>query len=138
MKYITKILIILSVILLSNFFYGVKISNADDSVGDTMEGANSFIEDGEKQIKKGQVINNDKNDPESLQNVSDYIYNLLLAIGIIMAVAIGSVLGIKFMISSVEEQAKIKELLVPYVAGCIVIFGAFGIWKIAVNVFKAF
>ena len=55
MKYITKILIILSVILLSNFFYGVKISNADDSVGDTMEGANSFIEDGEKQIKKGQV-----------------------------------------------------------------------------------
>ena len=42
------------------------------------------------------------------------------------------------MISSVEEQAKIKELLVPYVAGCIVIFGAFGIWKLAVNIFKGF
>ena len=138
MKYLTKIIIILSIILLSNFFYGIKPSNADDSVGETMEGANSFIENGEKQIKKEPVINNDKNDPESLQTVSDYIYHLLLAIGIVMAVAIGSVLGIRFMISSVEEQAKIKELLVPYVAGCIVVFGAFGIWKIAVNVFKAF
>ena len=94
-----------------------------------MEGANSFVKEGE---------NNSVLDQDKLADTSKYIYNTLLAIAIILAVGVGSFLGIKFMISSVEEQAKIKELLIPYVAGCVVVFGAFGIWQLAVNVFKAF
>ena len=35
---------------------------------------------------------------------------------------------------SVEEKANIKEVLVPYVVGCIVIFGAFAIWKLIVTI----
>ncbi len=52
----------------------------------------------------------------------------------VVAVIVGLIIGIRFMTGGIEEKAKIKELLVPYVAGCIVIFGAFGIWSLVVNV----
>ena len=40
------------------------------------------------------------------------------------------------MTGSVEEQAKVKQTLVPYVAGCVVLFGAFTIWKIVVTIIQ--
>ena len=49
---------------------------------------------------------------------------------------IAGILGIKFMIGSAEEKAQIKDALIPFVIGCIVIFGAFGIWKIFVTMGK--
>ena len=52
----------------------------------------------------------------------------------IVAVLIGAILGIKFMIGSVEEKAEIKAALVPFIIGCVVVFGAFGIWKIVVTI----
>ena len=41
------------------------------------------------------------------------------------------------MVGSVEEQAKIKETLIPYVIGCVIIFGAFGIWKLLVTLLSS-
>lgn len=46
---------------------------------------------------------------------------------------VGIIIGIQFLIASAEDKAKVKEALVPYIVGCIVIFGAFTIWSIAVN-----
>ena len=48
--------------------------------------------------------------------------------------AVGTIIGIQFMMASAEEKAKVKEALIPYVVGCAVIFGAFTIWSIAVNI----
>ena len=70
----------------------------------------------------------------SLQSFSQTYYNILLTIGIVVAAIVGSILGIKFMISGAEEKAQIKELLVPYIVGCIVVFGAFAIWKLLVTI----
>ena len=99
---------------------------SDTSLSDVISGGDSFInagKGGSAQIDKG-----------SLQNASSSIYNILLICGVIIAVLIGSIMGIKFMIGSVEEKAEIKAALVPFVIGCIVVFGAFGIWKIVVTV----
>lgn len=99
---------------------------SDTSLSDVISGGDSFIDagkDGSAKIDKG-----------SLQNASSSIYNILLICGMIVAVLIGAILGIKFMIGSVEEKAEIKAALVPFVIGCIVVFGAFGIWKIVVTV----
>lgn len=133
MKYLKNFLIIVISIILAFSYFGMQsISKAKSgSVSDTMSGAGDFVSLGESKVS--EAVEEDK-----LKDASDYIYNLLLAVGIIVAVAIGATLGIKFMISSVEEKAKIKELLIPYIAGCIVIFGAFGIWKLAVDIFKGF
>lgn len=68
-----------------------------------------------------------------LSSASSTIYNILLAIATIAAVIIGAILGIQFMLASAEDKAKVKESLLPFVVGCVVVFGSFGIWKLVVT-----
>ena len=124
MKYeniIKKVIII--VIIFQNLF--IPISNAA-FWDDVIKSGDDFIKDG---ASDSSEIKQDK-----LDDTVDKVYNAVLTLGIILTVVVGAILGIKFMVGSIEEQAKIKELLIPYVTGCIVIFGAFGIWKILMNV----
>lgn len=72
-------------------------------------------------------------DETKLSNVSSKIYNILLVCGIGVAVIVGAILGITFIMSSAEGKAKVSETLVPYIVGCVVVFGAFGIWKMAID-----
>ena len=46
----------------------------------------------------------------------------------------GAVLGFQFILGSVEGKAKVSEALMPYIVGCIIVFGAFTIWKIAISI----
>jgi len=73
----------------------------------------------------------------NIKNVSDTIYSILLTIGIIVAVIIAAVLGVKFMMGTVEQQANIKEQLVPFLIGCVIVFGAFTIWKLVINIMQS-
>jgi len=90
----------------------------------------------------GDFIEEGKNGAES--EVSDdqtaeimtILYNVLLSLGSIIAVGIGGSLGIKFMTASAEDKAKVKESMIPYVAGTAVIFGALAIWKLAIKIFS--
>lgn len=70
---------------------------------------------------------------DNVQKGSSTLYNILLSIGLFLAVAIGMYLGVKIMLSNAEDKAKVKEALIPYIAGCVIIFGAFGIWKLAIT-----
>ena len=72
----------------------------------------------------------------NMKNLSNIIYNTLLAIGMVVAVIIGLILGIKFLMSTIDEKVKIKEKLIAYFIGCIVLFGAFGIWKIIITIME--
>ena len=122
-KSISKKIIIITIIFQMIF---MPISNAAfwDNV---IDNGRDFISDGKN--SSSSIINEN-----SFDEMIGVIYNALLALGVILAVLIGACLGIKFMLGSVEEQAKIKEILSPYVIGCLVTFGAFGIWKIVINV----
>lgn len=97
------------------------------SISDIFTGADDFIQSGVDD--KHPTI-----DDSNLQDMSNLLYNTLLIIAIVVAVIVGLVIGIQFMTGSVEQKAKIKETLIPYIAGCIVIFGAFGIWKLVVEI----
>lgn len=102
-----------------------KNGDTDTTDLDTIiDSADSFINSG----------TDNKISDKNLQQLSESIYSILLIVGIIVAVIIGAILGIRFMTGSVEQQADVKKLLVPYIAGCVVVFGAFGIWKIAVTI----
>lgn len=68
-----------------------------------------------------------------LEGTSTTIYKTLLTIAICVSVLVGAVLGIQFMLGSVEGKVKVQEALVPYIVGCFVVFGAFTIWSIAIN-----
>ena len=75
---------------------------------------------------------------DELQSTSSNLYNIFVEVGVALAVLIGLVIGIKYMYSSVDSKAEIKKLLVPYLVGCVVIFGALGIWKLMVNIMESF
>lgn len=124
-KMIGKIVVNLSRILIIFVLLQTLIINSTYvqafSWGDIFSTAEDFIDKGagDQGIDQGKV-----------KEISDIIYNTLFSIGVALSVIIGAILGIKFMISSADEKAQIKEALVPYAAGCVVVFGAFGIWKL--------
>lgn len=118
------ILFMILVVCIINIYTCVQ---ADTSIMDSMSGADSFI-------SAGQNSNMIVVDKAELKGASDSIFNILLLAGMIIAVILSSILGIKFMMGSVEEKAQVKETLIPFVIGCIVIFGAFTIWKIFVTI----
>lgn len=124
-KLIFKILVIIFTVLsiFTIYTHSVQASSLSDAIG----GADDFIQSGVDD--DSPVISED-----NLQGMSDMLYNSLLVIATIIAVIVGLVIAIQFMTGSVGERAKIKETLIPYIAGCIVIFGAFGIWKLVVSI----
>ena len=75
-------------------------------------------------------------DQDMIQEASAGIYNMFRAVGMIITVVVGIILGITFMVASANDKAEVKEALIPYLVGCIVIFGAFGIWEIVVKTFR--
>lgn len=73
-------------------------------------------------------------DTTEMQSAILDISGLLMGLGIIVSVIVAAVLGIQFIMGGAEEQAKIKESIIPYVCGCAVIFGASIIWKVVVTI----
>ena len=144
MKKVLKIIIFIVLILtvMSSFNFCYAAIQTQDGVGGktggkkqesiTDESITDAFSDGSEFINNGKSAAGDVG--KEIKESADTIYNILLAIGVVLAVIIGGILGIQFMISSVEDKAKIKEALIPYVVGCVVIFGAFAIWKIVVGV----
>lgn len=106
-------------------------SSSSGSSSSPFAGAQNFIDTGEKQVDN--ALNE-----TGLEDASNTIFNVVLGIAMIVAIVIGIVIGIKLMLASSSEKAEVKELLVPYVAGVTVVFGAIGIWKLAVTVFSGF
>ena len=90
--------------------------------------AGSFLENGKKGVEEKGGISTD------LKKSLDTIFNILVIIGTIFTAIVGGILGIQFMIASAEDKAKIKEAMIPYILGSVVIFGAFGIWKLVVTI----
>lgn len=99
---------------------------------------NGIFKDGDKFISDGQNASEEQNvfNEKEVKRINSDIYGILLMLGTVLAVIIGAILGIQLMWGSVEQQVKAKEMLMPYVLGCIVVFGAFGIWKVAITVFS--
>lgn len=95
-------------------------------------GLDKVISDGDKfltQRDKNSVI-----DEQALSNTSNTVYNILFTIAVVLAFGVGMIIGIQFIVASVDEKAKIKETLVPYIVGVFIIFSAFTVWKIAIEI----
>ena len=113
-----KVVIILFVIII--FLNSSAFTSKAYSISRVFTDAQDFLDSGDY---VGSVI-----DTDALKDTSSFIYKLLYSIGMVVAVAVGIVLGIQFMVASAEDKAKVKEALIAYVIGCIVLFGAYQIW----------
>ena len=125
---ISKIILIIIMTIFIFSFLGTNVYAG--KIGDIFSSANDFIQTGENS-------NNSTISDENLKEMSDTIYNILLIIGIVITVIVGIVIGLQFMTGGAEQKAKVKETLIPYVAGCAVIFGAFTIWKLVIIILQS-
>lgn len=127
MKKYKKLLINIMVIFI--ILFNLFIPNAyAGPLQDIMNRAEGFVNNGEN---GGNVINND-----ALKEGSNTLYNVLLIIGIAVAFIWGIVLGIQFITGSLGEKADVKKNLIVYLVGCVIIFGAFGIWKLLLQLLE--
>lgn len=128
MRKIVIFICILSLFLIIIYPTNVRaVQNADD----IFTKADEFLEIGGGQAGISEAI-----DEDTLGDTSDFLYNILLGIGMIIAVIVGMVLGIKYMMATSEDKAEIKQTLPAYIVACVVIFGAFVIWRLVINVIQ--
>ena len=124
-----KIMKIFLIILIFLSIFSILSQNVYATIDEQMKQADDFLNAGKNPTDKPL-------DEKNIREASEQIYNILLTIGIVIAVIVAAVLGIQFMLGGLEEQAKVKESLIPFIIGCVVIFGAFGIWRAVASVLK--
>ena len=111
---ITMIIILLTIFSTSAY---ATTYQPDINIRDIKQQTDGFI-------KKGEATANDAISQDSMKKLSNGIYMVLL------------ILGIRFIIEGAEGKAEVQKALAPYIAGCVVVFGAFTIWKIIVLVLQ--
>lgn len=113
MKKTSKILaIIVMTMMVLTVFMGTAVQ-ANETSGDTVN----------------KLFNTQGADTEGITNVGGVIIDIITTIGIIVAVVVLLVLGIKYLMGSASEKAEYKKTMIPYLVGAILIFGASAIAK---------
>ena len=111
MKKVIKILILISLVLIlfSIASYGAF------SVGDITGNGRTYTD---------------------IENKGQSIITILSTAGSILSVVVLVILGIKYMLGSVEEKAEYKRTLLPYVIGASFVFAASTIASVIYNIAK--
>ena len=100
-KIITTLLIVITLLItLSNTVFGMDAVIQNIAKGDTT-------------VQTGKI-----------QELGASIVTIMQTVGIVVAVVILLVLGIKYMMGSAEEKAEYKKTMIPYVVGAILIFAS--------------
>ena len=68
--------------------------------------------------------NKENQDTRIMKTMGGKILNIVQIVGVAVAVIMLSVLGIKYMFASTNDKATIKEKLMAYVIGAVLLFGA--------------
>ncbi len=108
MKKQMKIISILLIIITLVGFLGT-VSLAAPNLEDKI----SKIQEGKDTIQDGKII-----------ELGQAIVTIMQTVGIVVAVVVLLILGIKYMMGSAEEKAEYKKTMIPYVVGAVLIFAS--------------
>lgn len=107
-------LVIVVLLIMDSQVYAVDFGKADN-----------FISIGSSNMQIGDL--------GSIGNEFSAIGSILTYIGAGILVGATAYMGILYLTATPEKQAKLKQQLIGLVVSAIVVFGAYGIWKIVVN-----
>ncbi len=65
-----------------------------------------------------------ESDAQEIKTVGNKVIQVISVVGSILSVIVIIVLGIKYMVGSVEEKAEYKRTMIPFLIGAIFIFAA--------------
>ncbi len=127
--YISKIsiLVIMFFVIISLFSVTKAIS-----ITEWEDEASNFINKGKETFENSNV--------DFTNVVAEFadLGSILTMLGAGVLVGITTYMGIKYLTSGPEAQAKLKTQLVGVLVSGIVIFGAYYIWKIVINIASSF
>ena len=72
----------------------------------------------------------DSSDADKVEEKVGTILSVITNIGILLSVIMPAILGIKYMLGSVEEKAEYKRDMIPYLVGAVLLFGVCTVVKI--------
>lgn len=107
----------------------IKIGE-NDTLGDPFDNPNSW-KPTDNFASNGEIIVNDANRLKEIGN--KITYSISTFASIISAIFI-LLIGIKYMLGSVEERAEYKESMKPFLIGNLLIFGIVNILKIIMSI----
>ena len=84
------------------------------------------------------MANGSGNQPKEVLNLGKTIVSIMQTVGIVVAVVVLLVLGIKYMMGSAEEKAEYKKTMIPYLVGAILIFASTTIVNVVYNIANSF
>ena len=113
--FLTIILILVSIVTITNVVY------AADSIVDPREDPTKF--------EPGGMTNTG-----TLQDIGNKIIGIIQVIGSVTSVIVLIVIGIKYMVGSLEERAEYKKTMMPYIIGALFVFGITNILGIVSNI----
>ena len=77
---------------------------------------------------------NAKADTTKVVDLGATIVTIMQTVGIVVAVVVLLILGIKYMMGSAEEKAEYKKTMIPYLVGAILIFASTTIVNVVYNI----
>ena len=116
-----RVLKIISVIALMLVLLMPVNSQAFTSFDKTKQQADDFV-------KKGE--NSNLVDTSKITDIMLPIGQFLVGIGAVVVIVVTIIMGIKYMGADPNTRAKLKQQLIGLIISAIVIFGAYGIWRI--------
>lgn len=96
--------------------------------------AGEYLERAEDFISLGQEDATDTISEDGLVEISNSLLGILIPIGIVTSVIVTAILGIQFMFGSTENKAEVKQALLPWGISIFVLFSAYTIWKVVVDI----
>lgn len=82
----------------------------------------------------GQLTGTASGAQTQVTNIGNQIIGIITTVGVVVAVIVLLILGIKYMIGSASEKAEYKKTMIPYLVGAVLIFGASAITKVVVSI----
>ena len=106
MKKTNKLIVVLSIIFC---ILAIGVMSYATTAGEVLEGLTG----------EGANVNT-----EGIKGLGNSIIAVVRIVGIVIAVVILLVLGIKYMMGSAEEKAEYKKSMIPYIVGAVLIFAS--------------
>ena len=72
-------------------------------------------------------------DTTKVTNIGGKIINIIQVVGIVVAIAVVLIIGIKYMTGSVEQKAEYKKVMIPYIIGAVLSVAGTSIVKVIFN-----
>ena len=125
MRALEKIILITSLLFVITMNFNIVHADGPGMLSNMERDMNIFDKTGEENSRNIKV--------ENVVGPIRDLTQILVTIGAGVMVAVTTYMGIKYLTSGPETQAKLKIQLIGLVVAGVVIFGAYNIWKIVVT-----